>query len=544
MAWKITIAGVDRTTSVDQKSRVSIKLVRNERGTASFTCSPGFVPGLRDEVIIYDTDGVTPIFGGIIFSRQTRGVGALTFFEVECVDWMVYTSWRHVSYTFSGVVTLEDVLDFLVDNYLDDYGISVHPSQPTGPSIDATGYTLSYTPIDEILRLASGYFAGYTFSIDPSKQLLMTNPASAPAAPFTIEDADSNVTVIDWEETNEEYATKVILSGGGSGTAELTQTWTVTPTDISNGYLQTDVPSTPTGGVSLTVNGTPRTIGGSGNDYVWDWAQHRITAGTLSASVSDVFVLTYTAQYPFYSIADAGITPPLEKVVDANDVTTKIVGDALVDTLLDRYYQTVKKFDITTFDPGLRPDQALTINLTNRSTGSVTALITEVEIELISDSLWKYRVKAQTGNYQTSPLDYFRGGGSSAASSFSGGVNITTIATAALNIFLGGSRNMAVEEATAAYTGVPNYVLFPGFAAFTAIIRVELWARNSGIGATARLYDLTAAASVGNSSTITSTTPTQTTFSAPIVAGHVYRLEVLSSANNEGVYCVGTISSI
>lgn len=544
MAWKLTVGGVDKTTSIDQKSGVTIDLQRNERGRARFTCSPGYIPALRSEVIIYDTDGVTPIFGGIIFTRATRGVGLLVFTEVECVDWLVYATWRHISYTFTGVVTLYQILDALVTGWLDDYGISIHPSQVTGPSIDATDYVLDYTPIDEILRLASQYFTGYTFSIDPQKRLLMTDSASAPAAPFTIVDAGSNVLSIDWEETSEEYATKVILRGGGSGTGELVQTWTVTAGDISNGYLQTDVPTTPTGGVSLTVNGIARTIGGSGNNYIWDWTTHRITAGTMGAVLADVFVLTYTAQYPFFSISDSGITPPIEISVEANDIPTKILGDAAALTLRGRYNQTIKKFDIVTITPGLRPDQILTINLTDRSTGSVTALVTDVTIELITDGFWKYRVKAQTGNYQTSTLDYFRGGGSSTSASFSGGVNITTIASAAMNIFLGGSRNNSVDEPTAAYTGVPNFVSYTALGSYTGVVRVELWAKNSGIGATARLYNVTTAASVGNSSTITSTTPTSTTFTVPIIVGNVYRLEVLSSANDEGVYCVGTVSSL
>jgi hypothetical protein len=113
-----------------------------------------------------------------------------------------------------------------------------------------------------------------------------------------------------------------------------------------------------------------------------------------------------------------------------------------------------------------------------------------------------------------------------------------------MNIFLGGSRNIFVDEPTAAYTGVPNYVPYTALGSYTGVVRVELWAKNSGIGATARLYDVTAAASVGNSSTVTSTTPTSTSFTVPIIAGHVYRLEVLSSANNEGVFCVGTVSSL
>lgn len=546
MPWRILINGVDKTTSIDQKSHMRIKLMANERGTASFVTSPGYLPTLRQEVLIYDSDGVTILFGGLVFSVATEGVGLLNFAKVECVDWVAYTSWRTASYTFSGNVTLLGMLQLLISNWLTDYGITLHGSQVVGPTVDATNYVWSYKPIENILRDATAYSGGYVFSISPAKVLRMVLSTSAPASPFSITTGASNVQRIEWEESSKSYATKVILRCGGTSSKELVQTWTVNAGHAAAGYLETDVPSTPTGGVSLTVNGVAKTIGSAGSQYVWNWATHRITPGTESASLADVFVLTYTAQYPFFSVADSGVTPPIEAVQDASDIIVKAIGDSTALGLLARFNQTTKEFDIQTTTAGLRPGQALTINLAAKVTGSVTALITDVEIDMVSDGFWRHNVKASTGIFKESSLQYFRElfGGSAPSAGFSGGVNTTIIASSASNIFLGGSGNTAVAESPAAYTGVANFVIYDAFASFTGVVRVDLWARNAGISVTARLYNTTSAADVGTSSTVTSTSRTSVSFNVTIVSGNRYRLEVLSSATDEGVYCVGTLSSL
>jgi len=544
VAWKITIAGVDRTTSIDQKAGVDISMERNERGTATFTTISGYFPDMRSEVIIYDTDGTTPIFGGIIYSRRTKGIGLLTKMQIECVDWSIYLSWRTVSHTFTGVVSLIQVLQELVNNYLSDYGITLSGTQATGPSIDATGYTWTYKTIDEALRDVTTYLGGYSWSITPAKVFEAILSSTAPAAPYTITDANSHVQLIDWAEDSQEYATRVIMVCGGNGTAELSQTWTLSSGDISTGYVTTDVPSLPTTGVSATVNGTPRSIGGSGSELIWDWSLHRVSAGSFIPNVGDVLVVNYTGQYPFIVTADAGVTPPIEIKIDAPEVTTVSSANDMIASLLARYYQQPKKFQIETPTFGFRPGQALSINSTVRGTGSVTALIVSVRITLVSDGFWKHTIEAATGVFQSGRLDYFRSlNGVPPIATFTTGINPGSITSVLSGIVLGGSRSESVVSSGPAYKPVPNYIPFTALSSFSGQVRVDLWARNSGISCTARLLAVGGSA-VGTSSPITSQTATPTTFPVTITGGVTYHLEIVASAANEGVYGIGTLESV
>jgi hypothetical protein len=86
--------------------------------------------------------------------------------------------------------------------------------------------------------------------------------------------------------------------------------------------------------------------------------------------------------------------------------------------------------------------------------------------------------------------------------------------------------------------------VFEARASFTALIRTELWARNPGVTCTARIWNLTSGASVGTSAGVTSQTPTQANFNVPILSGNRYLFEITSSANNEGVFGIGTLETL
>jgi hypothetical protein len=105
-------------------------------------------------------------------------------------------------------------------------------------------------------------------------------------------------------------------------------------------------------------------------------------------------------------------------------------------------------------------------------------------------------------------------------------------------VSLGGSRNTAVAKSPAIWTPVPEYQKFTARATFQGLVRADLRARSAGVSATCRLYNITDASVVAVSNTVTSQTDTAITpFLVGITVGKTYRLEVLSSANGEGVFC-------
>lgn len=549
MAWKLTIDGVDRTSQIHHESGVSITLPYNERSTARFTCKPGYVPPLRKPVIIYDQDGTTPIFGGVIYQRASRGASRYMFTEVECVDWTLYTDWRSVNagYQPNTVVSLKQVLQDLITYFLGDYGITLAPGQVTGPAGSHPDLRWEHKPVSQVLRDLTTFSGGYLWSISPAKVLEMKLPGSAPA-PFSLTDDSDELLELTWSESSDKYATRVTLVCGGTDTASIVQTWTVASGDVTNGYLEADVPSTPTGGVSVTVNGVPRTIGGVGSELRWDWATHRITVGTFAPSVGNVVALTYTAQYPFTLTVDSGVTPVAEVVTEAPEIKAKPPALTMANQMLAQANQAARELNFKVKTPGLAVGQTIAINLLKRDT-TVSALITSITIDLVTNTHWEYSVKAVGGTYQGSALDFFRtlatgrvATATGAAPSYSPGTN--PVIVAGVHVYLGGSRNTGILRASPAYTPVVGYVPFVASTTFLGRVRVDLWARNAAIGCTARLYDVTVSSAAGTSSTVTSQTATPVDFTVAITAGHSYRLEVLPGAANQDVYCVGTLESL
>jgi len=635
--WKAIIDGVDRRTDLVMPplGGVTIDLPLNERPRARFLCKNGFIPTLRDEVVIYDQDGTTPIFGGIIHELETKTWERFAWVEAECVGFDVYTTWRtvtggyvgpklaiassgtgspgtittasphglvtgdtvyflahdstpelnEVSYTATvtgantftipvnitvaggaegtvqrlTVVNLKRVLqDIMLHGGLSEYGITLDAGQVNGPTGAGPGLWWENATIDTVLRDLTDLSEGYVRAVSPLKVLSMSLPnLSVATAPFTITDSNKNARQLSWSMTNANYATRVILKCGGTGTRALRQNWTVDAAIVAAGYVETTAPSTPTGGVRawttpLFGSRTEVTVGDAGAQLVWNWATHRLSPGTYTPSVGDEVELEYTAQFPFIVTADAGVSPPLEKVFEEPDITDVAVGQALADARLLTAYQDPRSFKIDTITPGLRPGQVITINSASRAATTTNALIDHVTITLNDNEFWEYEATAIEGFYQGSHLDYWRGrqggGGGGGASStptitYTSGLNPTVSGMSPS--YLGGSLSAAIAVNPAAWTGVVDRVRFVAATSFTGLVRVTARVRTAPTTVNIRLRNLTDGTTAGTiASTISATSDTDSSFSVTIAAGKTYELQVLSSANSQGVYCVGSLEYV
>jgi hypothetical protein len=137
---------------------------------------------------------------------------------------------------------------------------------------------------------------------------------------------------------------------------------------------------------------------------------------------------------------------------------------------------------------------------------------------------------------------HFSGGGGESGGVSSGGGSTVSVASE-VYVSLGGSDSAAQSfDATPAYTRVVNCVPFFAKSSFTGLVRVWLWSRNGGVTITARLWDVTAAASVGSASTTGTSRPASPqTFNAAIVSGNQYQLEIITSVASEDGYGFGTL---
>jgi hypothetical protein len=450
MGLLLKVGGVNKTSDLHEPSGVEVDLSGSERSTARFTAKPGYVPGLRDEVTIYDQDEVTPIFGGIVFERRTRGAGQHLFIDCDCVDWSWYLD--HISVNAGtlpkGSYTLKAVLQWFQTTYMAGFGFVLDAAQVTGPTVKTLGYSWERMPLPDALRIVGRAAGGYVFQIDPNKTWRMIKPSLAtPTAPFSITDGNSNARVLEWTETSEHYAERIILRWGGTGTREFT-TFADTGDLIALGYFITAIPSTPDGKVTVSVSGSVTltdVVAGpplaTGTYFNWNWETHAIHYGTLyTPQIGDLVTLKYTAQYPAESIADAVIPPLVERVVTDDTISDPTTAELQAEGLVAAAYQNARIFEIESIKDGLRPGQVITINSTYRASASSNAMITNVKItmrEITTVSgpigkIWSYRATATGGIYQGSGLDFWRGlgtgssgSGSTATSTYTGTVPTT-----------------------------------------------------------------------------------------------------------------------
>jgi len=141
MAFKLTINSVDVTANVLIES-VSVSLRANERSTASFTLKPGHTCAALDAVEIFELNGTTRKFVGVVFpGPATQGVTPATaayFTNVECVDLWGYLDWSFWDKTYTSDFTLHDLISDAVTDVLSAFGMSVDAGQDTGPTFTAS----------------------------------------------------------------------------------------------------------------------------------------------------------------------------------------------------------------------------------------------------------------------------------------------------------------------------------------------------------------------------------------------------------------------
>ncbi len=161
-----------------------INMPLNERHTARFRMI-GQIPARLGAVEAYAQDGTTKLFSGVITHRRvvTQAARSLAFFtDLTCGDYSTFADYCYQTKTYSSATALETILDDLVADQLTSYGISVHGSQVTGPTLDP--FTWESKRVSDCLRELSDK-TGYFWRIDADKKLRMQVPGTD-AAPFTI----------------------------------------------------------------------------------------------------------------------------------------------------------------------------------------------------------------------------------------------------------------------------------------------------------------------------------------------------------------------
>lgn len=550
MAWKLEIATVNKTSSIESTRTTQIERLLNERARMRFSTVPGYVPARFATVKAYAQDGVTPIFGGVITGRGLADFGIATvnpyYTDAECGDYFTYFDWAYVSLTYTSPVTLETVMNDFVAALPVTYGITVDAAQVTGPTL--APFTWDRKRGSDAVRELSGR-TGYVSTISPLKAWKMFIPGTDPA-PFTITDGAPHCRSFRWCDSDQTPANSVTGIFGPNGEWESTQYW------IADGVATSwvsDLPARLAPAQLLEVNDgvTPYlalvgAFGSGGVAFEWDDATHTLHVGTAPVPAAGVRLsfgpttafpsnTGYLAQGPFVITEASGATPVIE--VQYRDESILMYGQGLEDVLgrLAQLNQQPREIEVESDEAGwatVAPGQALTVALTARVTG--TFVITNTTITLQTDLFWRYGFRAiESATYQGSYLDQWRaltGGSSSGVASASGGGGSASVTVLSSPVYMGGATATAVTNPTTKKL-IPNAAEYFAPATFTGRLRVRIRARDAAVGVKAIISDGTTDIATA---VVTSQTFTSVNVIVPIVSGHTYRVHLQNTATGDG----------
>ena len=552
MAWKLTIGGVDKTSKVDASAGCAIDMTLNERSTMTFTTlwTQNYIPARLAEVVAYAQDGTTPIFGGVILSREIGTVGSASCYATcRCSDFFTYLDWTYLDLAYTTGTTLKDVLTDIVAALPGSYGITLDAGQVTGPTLEP--FTWSQVKASDAIReLATR--TGYAARMSPVKELEMFVLGSG-ASPFTVEDGATHCTSIAWSDRAEPAVNSVILTCGPSGRGDdIVQTWVSDGVATVYALAGVNVPASEEWPGSVVVGGTsypiwPVGLGGA-NDIEWDYATDDGTLefkGTSSAliPITTTIALRYVPQYPFTVTAASGGTPVVQGLYSYPAVVVYDQADEIAAGLLAEVNQSPRELTLTSLDYGTwEPGQSLTVDVAAVSV-TATCLITSVAINLIASGFWEYGLRATEsatygGDYRQGWRDIIQGGGSVTSVTIGGSSGGSSTRWP---IWMGGSdlASAPMDAVTPVYVRMVSSRTMTAQATEAWVLRAWLWSRASGVTMSARVYCVTDAGEVGNVSGVTGTThPASPTKSAAFMveAGKDYRIDVYGDVAGSGVY--------
>lgn len=559
MAWKLTIAGADQTSLVRRGGRFQMPDIaweRNVRGVLRFDVE--LAPAKYAPVIAYAKDGVTKVFGGVLLRRDPVEVPAGAPFVTRCEvkDWLIYAEWCYWTKSYAVDVTLAGVLADFVAEKLSAYGLSLSPSQPTGPTLTAP-VSFSQRKGSDVLRDLFDA-TGYVPAADPDGVLSMRLPGSV-AAPVSLTEAALNMSRLTWHDSSQVAANVVIGTFGpsGVGATPITHAWTAQAGVFAYALEGLNVPCSVNGPNVVDIDGLVHPVFAPGIfpgvDYIeWDYTLDDGTLtfrGTTQSLIAggETLTLSYYPQYPFVVEAASGASPRIEALVRKESIVDYQLGLATVTQALAAGNQDPRVFNLDTVEDGFFPLQLGSLTAASRGLSApVAATVTRVRASLQTDEYWLYAVEAEeTTKLQADYIGEWKqllaGSGGSATIAAVGG---SLGGASAFAFPLGGARYAALPIGLTR-TPVIDWLPFVAPRAATALVRVTTRARAAGVGVTPVLTKYNAgtmswdelqagAKNIGTSAV-------EQEFSVVLAQDDVVRLEYVADTADGEAYAIGQI---
>lgn len=438
----------------------SLEIRETVGGVSTLSCevtsigSPVLRFAVHDEVGV-EEDGVI-IFAGTVSQARERGFGGPNLYDedgapqivttITVEDWTRLAERVYVTETVAAGTTLEAFLVTLVANYFDQFGVTLHGSQVTGPNLPAMSFSRKLG-LEVMKSLADA--TGFLWRIDYDKVLRMWQEGDL-AAPFDIDEFDVPARWTGDVEVEtilgDNYANRVTVvtdpvtetgrqeSFTGDG---VTDTFTLGYTLIQSFgiiHIYELDGVTPAGGETF---GLPST----GTQWEYDAGTNQITRTIGPTDATKIYRLTFDGTFQAEAVAeDAGEIAAYglyEHVEVRNDIASTAAAQELADAMLAERLlsgdQTVV-YQTRFTAPTLRAGQEQTLTATARDiTGSfiirdirvraevpVTAVYAATGLGLIR-SVTAKKLKVLSGKWQNTYRDWLQLGGGGSVSVGSGG---------------------------------------------------------------------------------------------------------------------------
>ncbi len=342
----------------------------------------------RDDVVVLTRTDVSPntvYFAGLLQtsgSETWSGWGFPRLRKITAFDYSVYTSFVTATITASiapASDTLEDFLTTLVTNYLTDYGVTLDPSQATGPTLEPNAWDGTY--VEGILNAISEQ-TGWVWKIDELKQLRMWDPATEAAGFNVTATNDTYVEDIKSSHPNEKFYNRIFIDGGNGYHTIVNETHQgdgakrTFDMQTPMHYYEVDYTASLGFMVGLTLlvtrsGGTTVEYANDQNTAQWrfqpapNYSLIQVSGATLG--VGEYFVIPgYAAQYPMRVVADGRGSPPAP-ARDLTLVRPNVFGrdalQALADTMLAASLINFERVSYPTTEVGILPGQTQNINV-------------------------------------------------------------------------------------------------------------------------------------------------------------------------------------
>lgn len=363
-----------------------------------------------------DYGNIYSIFSGTVDSVEKYFLNpARTWvgYNVSCADNHAIFDRRLVAESAVNVSVGTFITDTLFGEYIEPEGITLGVVD----GFDVTIYeaVFSYETLTSVLdKLAA--MTGYIWYVNPDRSFHFTKRDSEDAPwSLTESSAIAELRVVDHRE---QYRNKQYVKDGTAATDTQTETF------VADGQQTTFVVAYPIlNAPTITVNGTPKTVGirgiDDGKDFYWNKAKTEVnaaTAPTAAQVVSVSYVGKFDVIIEYSNITQIEARKAIEGGTGIYEAVESKTGLSTLDALTDLAAEKIRQFgafgkkvSFVTMVTGLQPGQLIPINLPNLDVDATDMLITDITLaEMEKPSEYAFTVAAVTGEAVGGWTKFFR----------------------------------------------------------------------------------------------------------------------------------------